>query len=145
MAHETDQKDPSIDVADVESIAMAGVKKETAKLAGLADLDGIQRSWNLKSLIVIWISALLMSFATNLNNQTSASFTSYATSSFASAPLLGTITVVQAVVSSVALQPLARLADVYGLVYTQVSSNNSFRITLMYFQATRGCSRSPWY
>lgn len=135
MAHETDQKDPSVDVADVESVAMAGVNKETAKMAGLADLDGIQRSWNLKSLIVIWISALLMSFATNLNNQTSASFTSYATSSFASAPLLGTITVVQAVVSSVALQPLARLADVYGLVYTQLSSNISFRITLMYFQA----------
>lgn len=122
MAQETDQKDPPVDVADVESVSMAGVKHatgETNKVAGLADLDGIQRSWNLKSLIVIWISALLMSFATNLNNQTSASFTSYATSSFASAPLLGTITVVQAVVSSVALQPLARLADVYGLVNTQ--------------------------
>lgn len=114
MASETDRKDLPVDVADVESVTMAGVKSETTKVAGLADLDGIQRSWNVQSLVVIWISALLMSFATNLNNQTSASFTSYATSSFASAPLLGTITVVQAVVSSVALQPLARLADVYG-------------------------------
>ena len=100
MASETDRKDLPVDIADVESVTMAGVKSETTKVAGLADLDGIQRSWNVQSLVVIWISALLMSFATNLNNQTSASFTSYATSSFASAPLLGTITVVQAVVSA---------------------------------------------
>lgn len=117
MAQETDHKDPAIDVADVEKVAMAG-ESDTIKPAGLADLDGIQRSWNIKTLIVIWTFALLLSFSTNLNNQTSASFTSYATSEFASASLLGTITVVQAVGSSVALQPLARLADVYGLVYS---------------------------
>lgn len=117
MAEETDPKVPAVDVADVESIAKAG-EIDTIKPAGLADLDGIQRSWDVKNLIVIWVFALLLSFSTNLNNQTSASFSSYATSSFSSASLLGTITVVQAVASSVALQPLARLADVYGLVYS---------------------------
>ncbi|EED23034.1 siderophore iron transporter, putative [Talaromyces stipitatus ATCC 10500] len=113
-----DQKSPSVDI-DAESVAIAGGENaratmETKQLAGLADLDGIKRSWNLQGLVVIWISALLMSFALNLNNHTANSFASYATSEFASAPLLGTITVVQSVVSSVALQPLARLADVYG-------------------------------
>ncbi|KAH8698608.1 putative siderophore iron transporter [Talaromyces proteolyticus] len=112
-----DMKAISQDAADVESVAIADGKslsEDKKQLPGLADLDGIQRSWNLQNLIVIWISALLMSFATNLNNQTSSSFASYATSDFASAPLLGTVTVVQAVASAVALQPLARLADVYG-------------------------------
>ena len=85
--------------ADVESVTPSA-QGEKNLLAGLADLDGIKRSWSLQGLIVIWISALLMSFATSLNNQTSNSFAPYATSSFASAPLLGTITVVQAVVSS---------------------------------------------
>lgn len=94
----------STDADDVESVALAdnakGAAEDKKQLAGLADLDGMKRSWNLQGLIVIWISGLLMSFATNLNNQTSNSFASYATSSFASAPLLGTIIVVQAVASS---------------------------------------------
>lgn len=87
---------------DVESVAISDRKDAVGKeqLPGLADLDGIQRSWSLRNLTVIWISALLMSFAINLNNQTSSSFASYATSSFASAPLLGTVTVVQAVAST---------------------------------------------
>lgn len=87
---------------DVESVAVCDSKNavEKKQLPGLADLDGIQRSWSLQNLIVIWISALFMSFAINLNNQTSSSFASYATSSFASAPLLGTVTVVQAVASA---------------------------------------------
>ncbi|CAK7221407.1 hypothetical protein SBRCBS47491_004520 [Sporothrix bragantina] len=118
MAQVTDHKDPVIDVdadvADVEKVTAMPSETDTVKPAGLADLDGIQRSWSLQTLIVIWTFALLLSFSTNLNNQTSASFTSYATSEFSSASLLGTITVVQAVASSVALQPLARLADVYG-------------------------------
>ncbi|CAL5872084.1 uncharacterized protein PFLUO_LOCUS6341 [Penicillium psychrofluorescens] len=81
---------------------------------GLADLDGIKRNWTLRGLIIIWISAGLMSFVTNLNNTSSSTFAPYATSSFSSAPLVGTIAVVQAVIASVSLQPLARFADVYG-------------------------------
>ncbi|CAK7200120.1 hypothetical protein SEUCBS139899_002810 [Sporothrix eucalyptigena] len=95
-----DNKDPAVDVdtANVEKVPTMPVDGAT-KPAGLADLDGIQRSCSLRTLV---------------NNQTSSSFLSYATSDFSSASLLGTITVVQAVASSVALQPLARLADVYG-------------------------------
>ncbi|KAJ5619341.1 siderophore iron transporter [Penicillium lagena] len=102
----------------------------SAKDTGLADLDGIKRNWTLRGLIIIWISAGLMSFVTNLNNTSSSTFAPYATSSFSSAPLVGTIAVVQAVIASgssfasliitaltkrtVSLQPLARFADVYG-------------------------------
>lgn len=67
---------------------------------GLADLDGIKRNWTLRGLIIIWISAGLMSFVTNLNNTSSSTFAPYATSSFSSAPLVGTIAVVQAVIAS---------------------------------------------
>lgn len=90
------------DTIDVESVAVSDSNNAVGKkqLAGLADLDSIQRTWSLQNLIVIWISALLMSFATNLNNQTSGSFVSYATSSFSRSPLLGTVTVVQAVASA---------------------------------------------
>lgn len=91
------------DANNAQSAAIAGsndATRDEKQLAGHADLDGIKRSWNLKGLVVIWVSALLIGFATSLNNQTSNSFAPYATSSFASAPLLGTITVVQAVASS---------------------------------------------
>lgn len=93
----------SNDTADVESVAVAdstGVLEAKERLPGLVDLDSIQCSWSLQNLIVIWISALLMSFATSLNNQTANSFVSYATSDFSSAPLLGTIIVVQSVAST---------------------------------------------
>ncbi len=86
--------------ADAESVQVEKPQQVEKQMAGLADLDGIKRSWNLKGLVVIWTSAILMSFALNLTNHTSNSFAPYATSSFASAPLLGTITVVQAVASS---------------------------------------------
>jgi hypothetical protein len=98
-----DQKAPPAKVADVEAVATPEAQnpaEQKQQFAGLADLDGIKRSWSLQGLIVIWISALLMSFAASLNNQTANSFAPYATSSFASAPLLGTIAVVQAVVSA---------------------------------------------
>lgn len=85
---------------DAESVEVQKPVQGEKQMAGLADLDGIKRSWNLKGLVVIWTSAVLMSFALNLTNHTSNSFAPYATSSFASAPLLGTITVVQAVASS---------------------------------------------
>ncbi|KAL1895507.1 hypothetical protein Sste5346_005316 [Sporothrix stenoceras] len=115
MAENADRKDV-VDVgvdADIEKVN-TDIVDTTPKPSGLADLDGIQRSWNVKTLVVIWVFALLLSFSTNLNNQTSSSFLSYAISDFASASLLGTVSVVLAVASSVALQPLARLADVYG-------------------------------
>lgn len=66
----------------------------------LSDLDGIKRNWTLRGLIIIWISAALMSFVINLNNTSSSTFVPYATSSFNSAPLVGTIAVVQAVIAS---------------------------------------------
>ena len=84
----------------IDNVAVDEDEGEKKELAGLNDLDGIKRSWNLGGLVVIWISGLLLSFATSLNNQMSNTLSSYATSSFASAPVLGTVMVVQAVVSA---------------------------------------------
>jgi hypothetical protein len=97
-----DMKAVSKDATDVESVAVSDSNNAVGEnqLPGLADLDGIQRSWSLQNLVIIWVSALLISFAINLNNQTSSSFAPYATSNFASASLLGTVTVVQAVAST---------------------------------------------
>ncbi|KAJ5646186.1 hypothetical protein N7490_002558 [Penicillium lividum] len=80
--------------------AVANVDPFPEQRTGLADLEGIKRNWNIRSLIVIWISAGLMSFVVNLNNQSSSTFTPYAASGFSSAPLVGTIAVVQAVIAS---------------------------------------------
>ncbi|KAJ0426904.1 major facilitator superfamily domain-containing protein [Aspergillus carlsbadensis] len=84
------------------------------KVDGLVELEGIRKNWTLRSLIIIWIAAALMSFVNNLNNHSSSTFVPFAISDFGSAPLLGTIAVVQATIASVCLQPLARFADVYG-------------------------------
>ncbi|KAL2856435.1 major facilitator superfamily domain-containing protein [Aspergillus pseudoustus] len=96
-----------------EEAAATGTAKEE-KVDGLAELEGIRKNWTLRSLIIIWIAAFLMSFVNNLNNHSSSTFIPFATSDFGSAPLLGTIGVVQATIASVTLQPLARFADVYG-------------------------------
>ncbi|KAL3486111.1 major facilitator superfamily domain-containing protein [Aspergillus germanicus] len=84
------------------------------KVDGLVELEGIRKNWTLRSLIIIWIAAALMSFVNNLNNHSSSTFVPFAISDFESAPLLGTIAVVQATIASACLQPLARFADVYG-------------------------------
>ncbi|KKK21304.1 hypothetical protein AOCH_000541 [Aspergillus ochraceoroseus] len=104
------------DVVTVQSLASGDIKNlQKEQHAELEEVGGsITRNWSLRGLIIIWISALLMNFVVNLNNQSSSTFLPYATSSFGSAPLLGTIAVVQATIVSVSLQPLARFADVYG-------------------------------
>ncbi|KAJ5784825.1 uncharacterized protein N7503_010037 [Penicillium pulvis] len=107
-----DEKSPEL--GTVARDGLAGVQSPTEDRTGLADLDGIKRNWTLRSLIVIWISAGLMAFVITLNNQSSSTFTAYAASGFTSAPLVGTIAVVQAVIASACLQPLARFADLYG-------------------------------
>ncbi|KAJ5833415.1 hypothetical protein N7474_001726 [Penicillium riverlandense] len=104
------------DDAGTQRLGLTDTKNtpEAQEDTGLADLDGIKRNWTLRGLIIIWVSAALMSFVTNLNNTSSSTFAPYAASSFSLAPLVGTIAVVQAVIASVSLQPLARFADVYG-------------------------------
>lgn len=93
-----DEKSPEL--GTVTSNGLASVQSPTQDRTGLADLDGIKRNWTLRSLIVIWISAGLMAFVITLNNQSSSTFTAYAASGFSSAPLVGTIAVVQAVIAS---------------------------------------------
>jgi hypothetical protein len=90
------------DAGTMQSLGLTDPKNppEAQDDTGLADLDGIKRNWTLRGLIIIWISAALMSFVTNLNNTSSSTFAPYAASSFSSAPLVGTIAVVQAVIAS---------------------------------------------
>ncbi|CEL04849.1 hypothetical protein ASPCAL05973 [Aspergillus calidoustus] len=92
----------------------AAIPTMDEKVDGLVELEGIRKNWTLRSLIIIWIAAALMSFVNNLNNHSSSTFVPFAISDFGSAPLLGTIAVVQATIASACLQPLARVADVYG-------------------------------
>ncbi|KAJ5758798.1 hypothetical protein N7520_005954 [Penicillium odoratum] len=114
MSTEGHQDEKSAIGAVAATDAVANVDPSPEQRTGLADLEGIKRNWNIRSLIVIWISAGLMSFVVNLNNQSSSTFTPYAASGFSSAPLVGTIAVVQAVIASACLQPLARFSDLYG-------------------------------
>ncbi|KAJ5925244.1 hypothetical protein N7454_007883 [Penicillium verhagenii] len=110
------QSDVKDEKSDVGAITATDVSPsvQNAERTGLADLEGIKRNWSLRSLIVIWVSAGLMSFVITLNNQSSSTFAPYAASGFSSAPLVGTIAVVQAVIASACLQSLARFADLYG-------------------------------
>ncbi|KAH8800313.1 putative siderophore iron transporter [Xylogone sp. PMI_703] len=95
-------------------IDMDATTGDAGQVTGLATLTAMESTWSVRSLIVAWVSAFLMSCAVSFDTQTVYSFQPYATSSFGAAPLLGTIQTVQSVISSVMQQPLARLADVYG-------------------------------
>ncbi|EXJ94610.1 hypothetical protein A1O1_03006 [Capronia coronata CBS 617.96] len=83
------------------------------QLAGLATIETIKKSWNLRSIVLTWIGAALVSFAVSYDQQTYSTYQPYATSEFGSLSLLSTIAVVQNVVSIIQ-QPVAKLADVYG-------------------------------
>jgi hypothetical protein len=78
----------------------AAIPTMDEKVDGLVELEGIRKNWTLRSLIIIWIAAALMSFVNNLNNHSSSTFVPFAISDFGSAPLLGTIAVVQATIAS---------------------------------------------
>ncbi|EXJ77109.1 hypothetical protein A1O3_10267 [Capronia epimyces CBS 606.96] len=93
----------------------------------------VAASWTVRTLIIGWAGALLLSFVLIYDSQTLSAYQPYATSSFSSVSLLGTIATVQAVVETstrprlphrpdcgankpplVMYIPLAKLSDVYG-------------------------------
>lgn len=66
--------------------------------AGVATMH--KQPWGLKSLIVAWSGAVLISFTLIYDSQTINAYQPYATSSFGAASLLGTIGTVQSVVQA---------------------------------------------
>jgi hypothetical protein len=128
-----EEKSPGLGtVAASDGLTSVQSPTKAGERTGLADLDGIKRNWTLRSLIVIWISAGLMSFVVNLNNQSSSTFAPYAVSGFSSAPLVGTIAVVQAVIASGALNTLTRweyiLTTDYSMSATSCEICRSIRV-----------------
>ncbi len=76
---------------------------------GLENLQRIKQTWTPRGLAVAWVGAVLISFGVSYDTQMVGSLQPYATSSFAAAPLLGTIGVVQSVVESGALDTLEQI------------------------------------
>ncbi|ODV95726.1 hypothetical protein PACTADRAFT_49189 [Pachysolen tannophilus NRRL Y-2460] len=64
--------------------------------------------------IVILFSAFLVGYGYGLDSQIRSVFTSYATSSYSTHPLLSTVNVIEAVVAAATQPAYARLSDVFG-------------------------------
>lgn len=68
--------------------------------AGLMSLTAIKGTWNVKSLVWLWVGAVALSFVVAWNQTTSSSFAPYATSDFGQLGLLGTIGTIQNVIAA---------------------------------------------
>lgn len=92
----------NLDIQKTDAAPSTGVTSEpvvgVVEEAGIATMH--KQPWGLKSLIVAWFGALLISFTLIYDSQTINAYQPYATSSFGAASLLGTIGTVQNVVQA---------------------------------------------
>ncbi|KAJ9630202.1 hypothetical protein H2204_008563 [Knufia peltigerae] len=86
---------------------------QQGQLAGLSTIGAVKKTWSVKTIWLLWTSAVLVSFAISYDQQTFSTYQPYAASEFGHLGLLSSVAVVQNVVA-VIQQPLAKLADVYG-------------------------------
>ncbi|KAI4918870.1 hypothetical protein J4E85_009658 [Alternaria conjuncta] len=109
------ERSPSDDTSSEHS-AQAGVKR----------IEAVSKAWTKTSLIIAYVTLLLIANVTSLEIQVTSLLTPYATSAFALHSLVSTIYVVQGVVAAVIKPPMGKIADVFGRL-------ESFTITIFLY------------
>ncbi len=99
------EKTPVAGPEEALEIQPSNIPGSEQKLAGLATINTIKKTWSLRSILLTWFGAVLISFAVSYDQQTYPTYQPYATSEFGSLSLLSTIAVVQNVVASEFLPP----------------------------------------
>ncbi|KAL6711564.1 hypothetical protein ACN47E_004498 [Coniothyrium glycines] len=114
------KRDISLNGSDTasEAPAQAGVKR----------IEAVSKAWTRTSLIVAYVTLLLIANVTSLEVQVTSIMAPFATSAFQSHSLLSTIYVVQGVVSAVIKPPMGKIADVFGRL-------ESFTISILLYTA----------
>lgn len=82
--------------------------------AGVRRIEAVSKAWTKTSLIVAYVTLLVIANVTSLEIQVTGVMTPLATSAFSSHSLLSTIYTVQGVVAAVIKPPIGKLADVFG-------------------------------
>ncbi|XP_014562412.1 hypothetical protein COCVIDRAFT_84374 [Bipolaris victoriae FI3] len=82
--------------------------------AGVKRIEAVSKAWTKASLIVAYVSLLLIANVTSLEIQVTGALVPFATSAFSAHSLVSTVTVVQGVVASVIKPPAGKIADVFG-------------------------------
>lgn len=82
--------------------------------AGVRRIEAVSKAWTKTSLIVAYVTLLVIANVTSLELQVTSVMTPLATSAFQSHSLLSTIYTVQGVVAAVIKPPIGKLADVFG-------------------------------
>ncbi|KAF2679633.1 MFS general substrate transporter [Lentithecium fluviatile CBS 122367] len=94
--------------------------------AGVKRIEAVSKSWTKTSLIIAYVTLLLIANVTSLEIQVTSLLTPYATSAFQQHSLVSTVTVIQGVVSAVIKPPMGKIADVFGRL-------ESFMITIFLY------------
>jgi MFS family permease len=94
--------------------------------AGVRRIEAVSKAWTKTSLIIAYVTLLLIANITSLEIQVTSALTPYATSAFSQHSLVSTIYVVQGVVAAVIKPPMGKIADVFGRL-------ESFSITIFLY------------
>ncbi|KAI8943255.1 hypothetical protein NX059_001277 [Plenodomus lindquistii] len=82
--------------------------------AGVRRIEAVSKAWTKTSLIVAYVTLLIIATVTSLEGQVTSLMTPLATSAFQTHSLLSTIYTVQGVVAATIKPPIGKLADVFG-------------------------------
>ncbi|RYN19322.1 Siderophore iron transporter [Alternaria arborescens] len=99
---------------------------EHSAQAGVKRIEAVSKAWTKTSIIIAYVTLLLIANITSLEIQVTSALTPYATSAFAQHSLVSTIYVVQGVVAAVIKPPMGKIADVFGRL-------ESFSITIFLY------------
>ncbi|KAH8722661.1 major facilitator superfamily domain-containing protein [Phaeosphaeriaceae sp. PMI808] len=122
MKSETGGRSPNLtpDSAGKDSKLIAysndghNASEASEKQAGVKRIEAVSKSWTKLSLIIAYVSLLLIANTTSLEIQVTSLLVPYATSAFKAHSLVSAIAVVQNVVSAVIKPPMGKVADVFG-------------------------------
>lgn len=82
--------------------------------AGVQDVEATTSAWNVRSLIVVYIFIYFIYIINSLQEQMTSSFSTYATSGFALAPLVATTSILSSIIGGLTRLPIAKILDVWG-------------------------------
>ncbi|KAF2628516.1 MFS general substrate transporter [Macroventuria anomochaeta] len=128
-SHDGDEKAYDINAppSDYRSVDESDSRRSSEEAqAGVKRIEAVSKAWTLTSLIIAYVTLMLIANITSLEIQVTSNLTVYATSAFRSHSLVSTVAVVQGVVSAVIKPPMGKIADVFGRL-------ESFSISILFY------------
>ncbi|USP78239.1 hypothetical protein yc1106_05513 [Curvularia clavata] len=114
LHNQTNHLDHDKDVEYNHEVFPSETSTDATTQAGVKRIEAVSKAWTKTSLVIAYISLLLIANATSLEIQVTGVLLPFATSAFSAHSLVSTVTVVQGVVASVIKPPAGKIADVFG-------------------------------